>query len=108
MHRNEFDNLVYVAARYGASLESQASLVAKVRAMAGGAPSLRLIAAATLFHCWLLKGKPDKRAWQYRARLRYARDVMAHFVSTFSEEERQDLSTSKPSAPSPPPAPLMN
>ncbi len=77
---SEFETLVHVAAHYGASLDADDRLVRKVRTMTGTASSLRFIAAATLFHCWLLRGRPDKEAWQYLARVRYARDVMVRFM----------------------------
>jgi hypothetical protein len=40
-----------------------------------------LIAAATIYHVWLLKGKPDKITWRYRDRVRYVIDVLTYFKS---------------------------
>jgi len=91
MQVDEFETLVHVAAHFGASFEADARLVRKVRTMTGTDSSLRFIAAATLFHCWLLRGRPDKEGWRYLARVRYARDVMAQCLA-LPEGDRRCLS----------------
>lgn len=91
MQVDEFDTLVHVAAHFGASFEADARLVRKVRTMTGPDSSLRFIAAATLFHCWLLRGRPGKEGWRYLARVQYARDVMGHFMA-LPEGTRRSLS----------------
>lgn len=81
MQVDEFDTLVHVAAHFGASFEADERLVRKVRTMTGTDSSLRFIAAATLFHCWLLRGRPDKECWRYLARVQCARDVLVRFMA---------------------------
>lgn len=93
MHPRELENLIRVAAHYGASRAADERLIRKVRAMTGPAATLRLIAAATLYHCWLLGGRPDKDDWQYLARVQYARDVMCHFMDLPAKERRSPAYT---------------
>jgi hypothetical protein len=88
MHPREFENLVRVAAHYGASLRADEQLRRKVQAMTGTGATLRLIAAATLYHCWLLRGRPEKEGWRYLARVQYARDLMRHFMTLPVRERR--------------------
>lgn len=98
MHRNELHNLVLTTSRYGASMEADEQLVSRVLVMTGARSTVRFVAAATLFHCRLLKGRPDMTAWQYRARVRYAREVMSVFMR-LPEGERRDLATTRKAKP---------
>lgn len=98
MHRNELHNLVVTASRHGASMEADEQLVGKVLAMTGARSTLRFVAAATLFHCWLLKGRPDMATWQYRARLQCAREVMSIFMR-LPASERRDLAATRKAKP---------
>lgn len=84
----ELDRMVHIAARYGAGYDSNADLVRKVRAITGPRPGLRLLAAATVFHVWLLRGRPDKETFAYRARVLYAIHVLDEFIHTPEEGRR--------------------
>ncbi len=100
--------MVQVAAHFGASAKVDDALVLKVLAMTGHLATPRRIAAATLFHCWLLKGRPRKGTWQYRARVRYAADVLSTWLRLPPEKRagppRLDPTVGELQVP--PPAPL--
>jgi hypothetical protein len=53
-------------------LECLPDLSIKVRAATGASPTPRLLAAVTMFHVWLLLGRPDRRAWRYRERVQHS------------------------------------
>jgi hypothetical protein len=81
MKPTELDNMVFVVAKFGASFEMTSDLLRKVKGEVRKSDSLRLISAVTLYHVWLLRGKPDKTEWKYRERVRYAIEVLAFFKS---------------------------
>ncbi len=81
MTRNDLNSMVFVAARMGASWPANHELCQKVRVDAGPTPTTRLVAAVTTFHIWLLLGRPDRLAWRYRDRVRYAIQALDHFCA---------------------------
>ncbi|MCM2332835.1 MAG: hypothetical protein NDI82_02695 [Anaeromyxobacteraceae bacterium] len=79
MTRNELYSMVFVVARMGANWPVTKDLCRKVRTEVGSSPSTRLVAAVTIFHVWLLMGRPDRTTWRYSARVRYSIQVLEHF-----------------------------
>jgi hypothetical protein len=77
--------MVHVAAKFGTGWNMDDDLYFKVLGIVVNSRSPRLVAAATVFHVWLLKGRPNRRTWEYRKRVLYATDVLRRFEALGAE-----------------------
>lgn len=99
MKPDDLKALIHVAARIGGDYQGHADLYPKVRAIVGWSASLRLIAAATIFHVWLLTGRPDRRRWSYRNRVRWALQALTQYtegLAALGEPIETDLTATRP------------
>jgi hypothetical protein len=97
MKLSELDNMVFIGAKFGASYEMTVDLFRKVKAEVRNSDNVRLIAAVTLYHVWLLKGKPDKKTWKYADRVRYVIEVLTYFKS-LPDHDRLDAGPTQKAA----------
>ena len=88
MTNRELAVLIQIAGRIGGDWTEWVGLCVKVRPLVTTASSLRQIAAATIYHAWLLRGRPDRARWEYRSRVRWAISALQQYVALVDEEEQ--------------------
>lgn len=86
MTNQELAVLIQIAGRIGGDWTEWVGLCVKVRPLVTTRSSLRMIAAATIFHVWLLRGRPDRARWEYRSRVRWALGALQQYTAQADEE----------------------